>query len=87
MFNQNRSPPLDDKLLVKLHTLIPLLVVELHQKSYLNIEHEQHHPKPIMEKLDLKKGDIVSFELRDNEIVLKLVVIIDKSQAWFWSNK
>jgi AbrB family looped-hinge helix DNA binding protein len=41
-------------------------------------------PKNIMDKLDLKKGDTISIELRDDEIVLKPVVIIDKSQAWFW---
>lgn len=41
-------------------------------------------PKDIMDKLDLKKGDTISIELRDDEIVLKPVVIIDKSQAWFW---
>ena len=37
-----------------------------------------------MDKLDLKKGDTISIELRDDEIILKPVVIIDKSQAWFW---
>jgi len=42
-------------------------------------------PKNIMDKLDLKKGDTISIELRDDEIVLKPVVIIDKSQTWFWS--
>ncbi len=41
-------------------------------------------PKNIMDKLDLKKGDTISIELRDDEIILKPVVIIDKSQAWFW---
>jgi antitoxin MazE len=44
-------------------------------------------PKNIMDKLDLKKGDTISIELRDEEIVLKPVVIIDKSQTWFWSKK
>ena len=38
-----------------------------------------------MDRLDLKKGDTVSIELRDDEIVLKPVVIIDKSQTWFWN--
>ena len=32
-------------------------------------------PKNIMDKLDLKKGDTISVELRDDEIVLKPVVI------------
>ena len=44
-------------------------------------------PKDIMEQLDLKKGDTISIELRDNEIVLKPVIVIDKSQAWFWSRE
>lgn len=44
-------------------------------------------PKNIMDKLDLKKGDSISIELREDEIVLKPVVIIDKNQAWFWSKK
>lgn len=44
-------------------------------------------PKTIMEKLDLKKGDIISFEIRDSEIILKPVAIIDKSQAWFWNKE
>lgn len=44
-------------------------------------------PKTIMEKLHLKKGDTISFDLRDNEIVLRPVVVIDKSQTWFWSKK
>lgn len=38
-----------------------------------------------MDRLDLKKGDTVSIELRDDEIILKPVVIIDKSQTWFWN--
>ena len=42
-------------------------------------------PKNIMDRLDLKKGDTVSIELRDDEIILKPVVIIDKSQTWFWN--
>ena len=42
-------------------------------------------PKNIMDKLDLKKGDSISIELRDDEIILKPVVIIDKSQTWFWN--
>ncbi len=38
-----------------------------------------------MDKMDLKKGDTISIELRDDEIILKPVVIIDKSQTWFWN--
>jgi bifunctional DNA-binding transcriptional regulator/antitoxin component of YhaV-PrlF toxin-antitoxin module len=38
-----------------------------------------------MDRLDLKKGDTVSIELRDDEIILKPVAIIDKSQTWFWN--
>lgn len=44
-------------------------------------------PKNIMEKLDLKKGDTITIKLRGDEIILKPVVMIDKSQAWFWSKE
>ena len=40
-----------------------------------------------MDKLDLKKGDTISIELKGDEIILKPVIIIDKSQSWFWNKK
>ena len=44
-------------------------------------------PRNIMDKLDLKKGDTISIELKGDEIILKPVIIIDKSQSWFWNKK
>ncbi len=44
-------------------------------------------PKHIMEKLSLKKGDKVEFDIKGDSIVVKPVLIIDKAQAWFWTKK
>jgi antitoxin MazE len=44
-------------------------------------------PKQIMKKLLLKEGDKIEFEVKEDEIVIRPVLIIDKTQAWFWTKK
>lgn len=44
-------------------------------------------PQPIREKLGLEEGDYVAAEVRDDEIILRPKRLIDKSQAWFWSEE
>jgi AbrB family looped-hinge helix DNA binding protein len=44
-------------------------------------------PQPIREELGLQEGDYVSAEVRDDEIVLRPKKLVDKSQAWFWSEE
>lgn len=34
--------------------------------------------------LDIKEGDILEVEEREGEIILKPIVVIPKSQQWFW---
>jgi AbrB family looped-hinge helix DNA binding protein len=42
-------------------------------------------PVSIREQLGLEEGDYIAVEARDDEIVLRPKKLIDKSQAWFWS--
>ncbi len=42
-------------------------------------------PLSIREQLGLEEGDYIAVEARDDEIVLRPKKLIDKSQAWFWS--
>jgi AbrB family looped-hinge helix DNA binding protein len=42
-------------------------------------------PVSIREQLGLEEGDYIAVEVRDDEIVLRPKKLIDKSQAWFWS--
>jgi antitoxin MazE len=44
-------------------------------------------PKQIMKKLLLKEGDKIEFEVKEDEIVIRPVLIIDKTQSWFWTKK
>jgi antitoxin MazE len=44
-------------------------------------------PQPVREELGLKEGDYVSVEVRDQEIVLRPKRLVDKTQAWFWSQE
>lgn len=60
-------------------------MIEMNKMTKIRENSQITIPKNIMDKLDLKKGDTISIELRDDEIVLKPVVIIDKSQTWFWN--
>ena len=44
-------------------------------------------PASIRKKLHLEEGDLLEAEVRGDEIVLKPKELIDKSQAWFWTEK
>jgi antitoxin MazE len=44
-------------------------------------------PNEIIQSLNLKSGDMVDISVTDNKIVLKPVIMIEKDQAWFWTNK
>lgn len=42
-------------------------------------------PKALLEKLRTGPGDYLEFELEGDRLVGRAKVVIDKSQAWFWS--
>lgn len=44
-------------------------------------------PAKIIKKLKLKTGDHLDVILKDDKIIIKPVLIIDRSQAWFWSKE
>ncbi|MHB1347845.1 MAG: AbrB/MazE/SpoVT family DNA-binding domain-containing protein [Candidatus Humimicrobiaceae bacterium] len=55
------------------------MVTKLRERSQITL------PVEIVKKLDLKTGDNLEITLEDNKIVIKPVLIIDRSQSWFWS--
>jgi antitoxin MazE len=57
------------------------MLVSLKQNSQITI------PKAVIEKLKLKEGDNLIIEVENDEIKLKPVLIIDRSQAWYWSKE
>jgi antitoxin MazE len=44
-------------------------------------------PAGIRKKAHVQEGDILEAEVRGDEIVLKPKKLIDKSQAWYWTEE
>lgn len=42
-------------------------------------------PNEILKKMNLNPGDNLDITIEDDKIIIKPVLIIDRSQAWFWS--
>ena len=42
-------------------------------------------PKELARKINLKAGDHIEFEIKDGGIFLKPMLLINKDQAWFWT--
>ncbi len=59
--------------------MVSILVTKLRERSQVTL------PVEIVKKLDLKTGDNLEITLEDDKIVIKPVLIIDRSQSWFWS--
>jgi len=57
------------------------MLISLKNNSQITI------PKSIVEKLKLKAGDNFTIEVENDEIKLKPVIIIDRTQAWYWSKE
>jgi len=55
------------------------MVTKLRERSQVTL------PAEIVKKLDLKAGDNLEITLEEDKIVIKPVVVIDRSQLWFWS--
>lgn len=55
------------------------MVTKLRERSQVTL------PAEIVKKLDLKAGDNLEIILEDDKIVIKPVLVIDRSQSWFWS--
>lgn len=44
-------------------------------------------PSDVVKKLKLNTGDNLDITVEGDKIVIKPVLIIDRSQAWFWSEE
>ena len=57
------------------------MITKLRDRSQLTL------PSEVMKKLKLHTGDNLDITVEGDKIVLKPVLIIDRAQAWFWSEK
>lgn len=44
-------------------------------------------PNDIVKKLNLKTGDNLEITLEEDKVVIKPVLVIDRSQSWFWTKE
>lgn len=44
-------------------------------------------PEAVRKKVNLEIGDTLEVEEKDGAVILKPVMVIDKSQAYFWSEE
>jgi len=55
--------------------------IQLRKKAQLTL------PQSVRKKLGIEEGDFLDVQVRNGEIVLKVKKLIDKEQAWFWSER
>jgi AbrB family looped-hinge helix DNA binding protein len=56
-------------------------LIQLRKKAQLTL------PQSVREKLGIEEGDFMDVQVRNGEIVLKVKRLVDKEQAWFWSER
>lgn len=57
------------------------MIVDLKQKSQVTI------PKELVKKLNLSVGDKLEVEEKDGKLIITPVIVIPKSQAWYYSKE
>jgi AbrB family looped-hinge helix DNA binding protein len=57
------------------------MITQLRSRSQITL------PKEIVKKMKLQKGDNLEVVVDDDKIIIKPVLVIDRSQAWFWSKE
>ena len=55
--------------------------IQVRKKAQLTL------PLSVRQKLGIEAGDFMDVQVRDGEIVLKVKKLVDKEQAWFWTNR
>jgi len=56
-------------------------LIQVRKKAQLTL------PLSVRQKLGVEEGDYMDVQVRDGEIVLKVKRLVDKDQAWFWTER
>jgi len=57
------------------------MITQLRGRSQITL------PSEIVKKMQLQEGDNLEILLDNDKIVIKPILVIDRSQAWFWSKE
>ncbi len=44
-------------------------------------------PQSVRQALNIEEGDFLAVKVKDGEIVLRVKKLVDKEQAWFWTQR
>ncbi len=56
-------------------------LVQIRKKAQITI------PASVRQKLGIEEGDFVDVQIKDGNIVLKVMKLVSKEQAWFWTER
>ena len=56
-------------------------LVQIRKKAQLTL------PASVRQKLGIEEGDFVDVQIKDGDIVLKVMKLINREQAWFWTQR
>lgn len=57
------------------------MITQLRGRSQITL------PSEVVKKMKLQEGDNLDIVIDDDRIIIKPVLVIDRSQSWFWSKK
>lgn len=56
-------------------------LIQVRKKAQLTL------PQSVRQALDIEEGDFLDVKVENGQIVLKVKKLIDKDQAWFWTER
>jgi len=56
-------------------------LIQIRRKAQLTL------PLSVRRELGIEEGDYMDVQVRNGEIILKIKKLIDKDQAWFWTER
>jgi antitoxin MazE len=57
------------------------MITQLRRRSQVTL------PSEVVKKMKLQEGDNLDIVVEDDRIVIKPVLVIDRSQSWFWTKR
>lgn len=57
------------------------MITQLRRRSQVTL------PSDVVKKMKLHEGDNLDIVVEDDKIIIKPVLVIDRSQSWFWSKE
>jgi AbrB family looped-hinge helix DNA binding protein len=57
------------------------MITQLRRRSQVTL------PSEVVKKMKLQEGDNLDIDIEEDKIIIRPVLVIDRSQSWFWSKK